>query len=481
MLLVFLFCLRLDRDMMLTRETPTILIVDDNPTNLEILSGTLAPSGWEILVAVDGESAIEQARYAYPDLIVLDVMMPGIDGFETCRRLKADPELGDIPIIFMTALSDTADKVKGLNLGAVDYITKPFQREEVLARVNAHLQIRQLTKQLQQEISERIAAEVALQQANQELELRVEERTAKLTCSEAQLRLKTQQLEHSLEDLKNTQSQLVQAEKISSLGQLVAGVAHEVNNPLGFISGNLSHVKEYVRDLFRVLKLYQRELPNLSDDLLEEVDEADLDFLMEDLPKMLNSMQIGVDRIQGIMSSLRTFTRVDKEDKQLADIHAGLDSTFMILQHRLKANPQRPEIQVIKKYGELPQIRCYGGQLNQVFMNLIANAIDALDECSQGKTFAELETHPNIICVKTGIIDDLISIKIADNGNGMNLETKGRIFESFYTTKPAGKGTGLGLSISRQIIQDKHGGELTCISTLDKGTEFIIEFPNLQD
>jgi signal transduction histidine kinase len=465
--------------MILTREIPTILIVDDNPTNLEILSGTLASSGWEVLVAVDGESAIEQARYAHPDSIVLDVMMPGIDGFETCRRLKADPELCDIPIVFMTALTDTADKVKGLNLGAVDYITKPFQREEVLARLNAHLQIRQLTKQLQQEISERIAAEVALQQANQELERRVEERTAKLARSEAKLRLRTQQLEHSLEDLQHTQSQLVQAEKISSLGQLVAGVAHEVNNPLGFIAGNLSHVKEYVRDLFRVLKIYQHELPNPSEEMAEELEEAELDFLMEDLPKMLDSMQVGVDRLQGIMSSLRTFTRVDKEDKQLADIHAGLDSTFMILQHRLKANPQRPEIQVLKKYGALPPIRCYGGQLNQVFMNLIANAIDALDECSQGKTFAELETNPNTICVQTETIGDRISIRISDNGNGMNLETQDRIFESFYTTKPAGKGTGLGLSISRQIVRDKHGGELTCISTLDKGTEFIIEFPHL--
>jgi signal transduction histidine kinase len=462
-----------------THQTPTILIVDDNPTNLEILSGTLANSGWEILVAVDGESAIEQARYAHPDVIVLDVMMPGIDGFEACRRLKADPELSNIPIIFMTALSDTADKVKGLSLGAVDYITKPFQQEEVLARVNAHLQIRQLTKQLQQEIAERMAAEVALQHANQELERRVEERTAKLVRSEVQLRVRTQQLENSLENLQRTQAQLVQAEKISSLGQLVAGVAHEVNNPLGFISGNLSHVKDYIDDLFRVLKLYQDELPNPSEEIAEELEAADLDFLMEDLPKMLNSMQIGVDRIQGIMSSLRTFTRVDQGDKQLMDIHGGLDSTLMILQHRLKANPDRPEIQVIKDYAELPPILGYGGQLNQVFMNLIANAIDALDEWSQGKTFSELEEHPSIICVKTEAIADRIYIRIYDNGKGMKAETQDRIFESFYTTKPAGKGTGLGLSISQQIVQEKHNGDLKCISSLGSGTEFIIALPKI--
>ncbi|HIK30102.1 MAG TPA: response regulator [Oscillatoriales cyanobacterium M59_W2019_021] len=464
-----------------TPETQTILIVDDNPTNLEILSGTLTDSGWEILVAVDGESAIEQARYAHPDMIVLDVMMPGIDGFETCRRLKADPALRDIPVIFMTALVDTTDKVKGLNLGAVDYITKPFQQEEVLARVKTHLQIRQLTKQLQQEITERIAAEVALQQANQELERRVEERTEKLAKSEAQLRLKTQELENSLEDLKQTQFQLVQAEKISSLGQLVAGVAHEVNNPLGFISGNLSHVKEYICELFEILKLYEREHPNLSADTIEELEDADLDFLREDLPKMLESMQVGVERIQGIMSSLRTFTRADKDDKQLADIHAGLESTLMILQHRLKANPQRPAIQVKKEYDNLPLVRCYGGQLNQVFMNVLANAIDALEECSQGKSFAELKASPNIIHIKTEAVGDRIYIRIADNGKGMDEETQNQIFESFYTTKPAGKGTGLGLSISRQILRDKHGGDLTCLSTLGRGTEFTIEFPLLGD
>lgn len=458
---------------------PTILIVDDNPTNLEILSGTLANSGWEILVAIDGESAIEQARYAHPDLIVLDVMMPGIDGFETCHRLKTDPELCDLPIIFMTALSDTADKVKGLSLGAVDYITKPFQQEEVLARVNAHLQIRQLTKQLQQEVCERKAAQSALQLANQELERRVQERTAKLALSESQLRQRTQQLEHSLQDLKQTQSQLVQAEKISSLGQLVAGVAHEVNNPLGFISGNLSHVKDYIEDLFHILKLYQNAVPDPSDDIAEELDEADLDFLMEDLPKMLSSMQVGVDRIQGIMSSLRTFTRVDKGEKQLTDIHAGLDSTLMILQHRLKANSQRPEIHVVKEYADLPPIYCYGGQLNQVFMNLIANVIDALDEFSQGKAFAELESHPNVIGVKTEVIPNYVLIRISDNGSGMEPETQDRIFESFYTTKPAGKGTGLGLSISRQIVHEKHSGDLKCISHLGKGTEFIIQLPQL--
>lgn len=464
-----------------TPETQTILIVDDNPTNLEVLSGTLADSGWEILVAVDGESAIEQARYAHPDTIVLDVMMPGIDGFETCRRLKDDPALCDIPVIFMTALVDTTDKVKGLNLGAVDYITKPFQQEEVIARVKTHLQIRQLTKQLQQEITERIAAQVALQQANQELERRVEERTEKLAKSEAKLLLKTQELENSLEDLKQTQAQLVQAEKISSLGQLVAGVAHEVNNPLGFISGNLSHVKEYIGELFDIFKLYEREHPNLSADTIDELEDAELDFLREDLPKMLESMQVGVERIQGIMSSLRTFTRADKEDKQLADVHAGLDSTLMILQHRLKANPQRPAIQVKKEYDNLPLIRCYGGQLNQVFMNVLANAIDALEECSQGKSFAELEAAPNIIHIQTKAASDRIYIRIADNGKGMDEETQHRVFESFYTTKPAGKGTGLGLSISRQILRDKHGGDLTCLSSLGRGTEFIIEFPHLGD
>ncbi len=465
-------------------ETSTILIVDDNPTNLEVLSGAMADSGWEILVALDGESAIEQAQYAHPDLIILDVMMPEIDGFETCRRLKSNPELSDIPIIFMTALSETTDKVKGLSLGAVDYVTKPFQQEEVLARVSIHLKIAHLTQQLQaqnqqlqQEVKERQQVEAQLQAFNEQLEFRVSERTAKLSQSEAQLRLKTQELEESLADLKQTQSQLVQAEKISSLGQLVAGIAHEVNNPIGFVSGNIEHACQYVKDLLNLIELYQSEYPEPSAEIEDEIDAIDLDFLKEDLLKVLSSMNVGMQRIQEIMSSLRTFTRIDSSEKQAIDIHEGIESTLMILQHRLKANKDRPVIEVVRNYGNLPLIACYSGQLNQVFMNAIANAIDALDEFSQDRSFSEIEARPNIIRITTEIQGNYAAIRIADNGLGMSEESKKQIFEAFYTTKPVGKGTGLGLSISYQIVTEKHGGKLTCVSAPGQGTEFTIEIP----
>lgn len=465
-------------------ETSTILIVDDNPTNLEVLSGAMADSGWEILVALDGESAIEQAEYAHPDLIILDVMMPEIDGFETCRRLKSNPALSDIPIIFMTALAETTDKVKGLSLGAVDYVTKPFQQEEVLARVNIHLKIAHLTQQLQaqnqtlkQEVEERQRVEAQLQVFNEQLELRVNERTAKLSQSEAQLRLKTQELEDSLNHLKQTQSQLVQAEKISSLGQLVAGIAHEVNNPIGFVSGNIEHACQYVKDLLTLIELYQSEYPEPSVEIEDEIEAIDLEFIKEDLLKVLTSMNVGMQRIQEIMSSLRNFTRVDHSEKQAVNIHEGIESTLMILQHRLKANRDRPEIQVIKNYGDLPLIQCFGGQLNQVFMNAIANAIDALDESNQGRSFADIEAHPNIIRIQTEMLGNRAAIRIADNGAGMNEDDRQQIFEAFFTTKPVGKGTGLGLSISYQIVTEKHGGKLTCVSAPGQGTEFTIEIP----
>ncbi|BAY63359.1 multi-sensor signal transduction multi-kinase [Calothrix brevissima NIES-22] len=288
---------------------------------------------------------------------------------------------------------------------------------------------------------------------------------------------KSQQLQQSLEKLQRTQAQLVQTEKISSLGQLVAGVAHEVNNPLGFISGSLSYTEQYITDLIAHLNLYQQQYPNPPAEIQEHGEEIEIEYLLKDLPKMINSMQLGSDRIQDIMQSLRNYSRNDDGQRKLSDIHKGLDTTLMILQHRLKAKSNRPAIQVIKEYGNLPQIPCYLGQLNQVFMNFLANAIDALEESNTGKKYSDLEKQPNIIMIKTALENDYAVITIADNGLGISQELQQLIFHPFFTTKAEGKGTGLGLSISHQIITEKHAGTLECNSAPGNGTEFIIHLP----
>ncbi|MEM7579384.1 MAG: response regulator [Cyanobacteria bacterium P01_A01_bin.80] len=397
-----------------------ILIVDDNINNIRILSDVMQMQGHSVSVASNGENALNELQTISPDLILLDIMMPGMDGFEVCRRLKAWDKTKDIPIIFMTALSDTADKVKGLKLGAVDYITKPFQQEEIVARVNVQLKLRNLNRELQ-----------------------------------------------------ISQFKLMQAEKISSLGQLVAGIAHEVKNPVGFIAGNLEHTANYIQDLISLLNLYQNNLSNTPEEISKKIDAIDLDFLLEDLPKMIASMNLGVERISDIMQSLRNFSRQDATQRKFADIHQGIDTTLMILSHRLKANEIHPKIDVIKDYGNLPEIECFPGQLNQVFMNLFANAIDVLE----GKAQTDKSFIP-IISVSTELVNrNSVRVRVADNGDGIREEVKNKLFDAFFTTKPEGKGTGLGLSISYQIITEIHGGTLECFSLEGEGTEFLIQIP----
>lgn len=427
----------------------TILIVDDNQNNLKVLCDAIADSGWEILVANDGESAIEQAQYAHPDLILLDVMMPGIDGFDTCQHLKSNSLTCEIPIIFMTALSDTIDKVKGLSIGGVDYVTKPFHTEEVLARINVHLQLRSLNKQLEEQ------------------KLDLEKRVA----------ARTNELSQALHELQQSQLQLVQSEKMSTLGQLVASVAHEINNPVGFITGNLSHLADYTYKIINHLQIYRRNYSEPAIEITQNEKEICLDELIQEIPDVISSMEVGIDRISNISTSLRNFSRSDTSSKVEFDIHQGIESTLMILKPRLKSNKKHPQIEIIKQYGDLPLVNCYPGQLNQVFMNIVSNAIDALEESvefleKQQKNQASLTI--NIITKQENKED--VSISIKDNGLGMNAETEARIFDQFFTTKSIGKGTGLGLSISRQIIE-KHGGTISCTSNLGQGTEFTIKIP----
>lgn len=287
-----------------------------------------------------------------------------------------------------------------------------------------------------------------------------------------------QELEAQIDAIKSTQLQLVQSEKMSMLGSLVAGVAHEINNPAAFLMGNLQPAKNYVEDLLRLIELYQTKLPQPDPEIEEFIEEIDFNFVRDDLPKLLNSMTLGIERIRNISHSLRIFSRKDQERKSLFDIHMGLNSTLLILKHRTKATEKRPEIIISKCYGKLPQINCFAGQLNQVFINLLANAIDAFDIVNHDRSYAEIEADPNVIEIRTVALDEQnIQIEIRDNGSGIDVEIQQRIFEQGFTTKTVGKGTGLGLAIAHQIVTEKHNGTLTCLSQPGNGTVFTIRLP----
>lgn len=297
-----------------------------------------------------------------------------------------------------------------------------------------------------------------------------------------------QQFSATLKQLRQNQAQIIQSEKMSSLGQLVAGIAHEINNPVNFIYGNLTHAQDYVQDLIHLLQLYQQHYPQPPREIQAETAEIELEFLLEDLPKLLNSMKVGSDRIQKIVLSLRNFSRMDEAEVKEVDIHEGIDSTLMILQNRLKARSDCSTIEIIRDYGKLPLVECYAGQLNQVFMNLLSNAIDALEERFKHpsqlnqleKTDHQIVTQaPSpTIRIQTQILNSRsVSIRIADNGLGIPETVKERLFDPFFTTKPVGKGTGLGLSISYQIVTERHGGKIYCNSSPGEGTEFVLEIP----
>ena len=303
--------------------------------------------------------------------------------------------------------------------------------------------------------------------------------------SEGQLREKARELEQALQDIQQTQFQLIQAEKMSSLGQLIAGVAHEINNPVSFIYGNLTHVNQYAKDLINLLELYQKYYPNPADKIQETVEEIELNFLKEDLPKILSSMKIGADRICDIVMSLRKFSRDDRFETTGIDIHEAIDNSLLILTHRLKAKSDRLEIEVVKQYGNLPKITGYAGQLNQVFLNILTNGIDAIEEgiCKgkEVKVAKDSSLSPRINIYTDVKNSNRVMIRISDSGIGMTKEVQAKVFNPFFTTKPIGKGTGLGLSISYQIIVEKHGGEFQCFSAPGEGTEFLITLPIEQD
>lgn len=428
-----------------TDNSEFILVVDDSPTNLKIMVATLINEGYEVTTAISGERALKQISYDLPDLILLDIQMPGINGFETCKKLKENPQTKDIPIIFMTALTDTESVVKGFSLGAVDYITKPFQAAEVIARVKTHIHLQQLRNNLEKKVE-----------------------------------TKTNQLAQALEDLKASQVKLIRSEKMSVLGELISGIAHELNNPIGSINSNVNHLEIYIKNILYHLSLYQKYCQNAVPEITKNSEDIDLDFIIKDLPDLINSMKAGSERISHLSSSLRIFSRSELSQNQKVpfQLHQSINSTLLILNHRLKYNQHRAAIQVVKKYADIPPIECSPGQLGQVFMNIISNAIDAIDEFAEQTGFSQLKITPEIvICTGINYEKTGVCIRVKDNGFGMSEEVKAQVFDNYFTTKAVGKGTGLGLSIAHQIVVENHGGKLWCESNLGQGSEFILEFP----
>ncbi|MEH1934826.1 MAG: ATP-binding protein [Nostoc sp.] len=432
-----------------TSKTWKMMIVDDDvevhqATKLALRSFTFEGKPLTFLSAFSGIEA-KKLIAVHPDtaFILLDVVMETNDaGLRVVKYIREELKNQIVRVILRTGQpGDAPEESVILNYDINDYKLKV-----------------ELTRQ------KLITSAIAALRSYRDL-ITIEQQTAQLT--------------QALHDLQETQYSLVQKEKMFALGNLVTAIAHEINNPINFIAGNMKPAQDYIHDLLALIDLYRQTFPHPGAEIEEAIATIDLDYLQEDLPKLICSVKEGSDRIRGISASLRTFSRADSDRKVPFNIHEGIESTLIILKHRLKGNEHRPDIEVVKHYGEIPQLECFPGQLNQVFMNLIANAIDAFEESNKGRSFQQIKDNPNRITIQTTLSEDRhhVLIRIKDNGEGMSENVKQKLFGYLFTTKAVGKGTGLGLSISRQIVEEKHGGHLTVTSELNKGTELAIVIP----
>ncbi|GAA6622051.1 response regulator [Scytonema sp. NUACC26] len=410
-----------------------ILVVDDELLVKRLIGQyfrkKVAQREYEFIFANNGKEALEQIQ-THPDidLVLSDINMPEMDGITLLSKLRNSNY--NFRTVVVSAYGDMKNIRQAMNQGAFDFINKPIDFQDLEITIIRTLDFVQSLKDVQS----------MLQQA---------------------------------------ELQMIQNEKMSAIGKMLAGIAYEINNPVCFISGNLHEAEAAIQDISHHLRLYQQNFANLIPEIQQHSEEIDVEYLLEELPKMLASMKVGSERLRLLSTSLCNFSRADNTNKLDVNIHEGIESTLMILRHRLKGNEKRPAIEVIREYGDLPLIHCYPGSLYQVFMNIITNAIDALNEASVYRPYTEMETHPYQIRIKTEVLEseNAAIIRIHDNGIGMSNEVKERIFEHSFTTKPLGKGTGLGLSISRQIIEEKHRGCLSCHSTPSEGSEFVIQIP----
>lgn len=413
-----------------------ILIVDDELNNLRVLSAILQSYGYGVRQAIDGRTALKAIEVEPPDLILLDIIIPDIGGYEICTQLKQNPATAEIPIIFLSALNRTNDKVKGFEVGGADYITKPFQSQEAIARIDHQLKIRSLQRQLQQ---------------------------------------KNEKLELTLSQLKDMQLQLIQAEKMSSLGQLAAGVAYEVQQPMNSIHQNINRVVEEGSQILEPLAFYLSSNPQTNSELFAQLDGDKIQPSIEGFLKAVVAMKSDAARIEDIIASMCYFARTDGAEMQPLDVHKGLETTLTILQNRLQTREELPPILLRKNYGNIPWIEGYPGQLNQVFLTLLSNAIDKIEEkLERGVDFAPA------IAISTQSIESPfpgVEIRIADNGNGSGREVEDRIFNRYFAIDVPQKGNAIGLSLAHSIIVERHSGQFEYSSNLGKGTEFFLRLP----
>ncbi len=408
------------------------MVIDDTATNLAVVEDILAKQGYEVRPFPKAAMALRAVFNDPPDLILLDIMMPEMDGYEVCTRLKADKTVRDIPVIFMSALTETIDKVKAFSLGGVDYITKPFHVDEVLARVNTHLKLMQYRTDME---------------------------------------IKNRELERTLSELKDAQSKLVQSEKMASLGVLTAGIAHEINNPINFINASARALKKKLGKIIPLLERIDKETAEekISPIIRQFKEDTEPGALISAINELTSNINSGAERSIQIVKGLRTFSRLDEAEKKKADIHQNMDSTLILL-HSQYQNI----ISVRKEYGEIPDIICYPGKLNQLFLNILRNAVDAVKSKKEPGNDESIRIRTDLIHQEG---KEYVRVEISDTGPGIPEEIRDRIFDPFFTSKDVGSGTGLGLSISLAIIES-HGGWIDVKSEVGKGACFTIYIPS---